>query len=170
MGRDPIIDFVWVVYLCSDMITYLIKFLTIYFACLFKFIAGPVMGAAAGFNLSEIVLVTVGGMMTSVIAMTYLGDWFKSHWNLRLTKNRKKFTPKTRRIVRVWKKFGPIGIAVLTPIILTPIGGTIVLNAFNVEKKKIFFYMLASALFWALIMGYSIHWLLSIAFFDNLLR
>ena len=96
------------------------------------------MGAAAGFNLLEIVTVTVGGMMTSVVAMTFLGDWFKSHWNLRLTKNRKKFTPKTRRIVRVWKKFGPIGVAVLTPIFLTPIGGTIVLNAFNVEKKIFF--------------------------------
>lgn len=152
------------------MITYIIKFVTIYFACLFKFIAGPVLGAAAGYNLMEIVLVTVGGMMTSVVTMTYLGDWFKSHWNLRLTKNRKKFTSRTRRIVKVWKKFGPIGIAVLTPIILTPIGGTIVLNAFNVNKKKIFLYMLASALFWALIFGFSIHWLLNIPFFDTLLR
>lgn len=152
------------------MIIYIIKFLSIFFVCLFKFIAGPVLGAAAGYNLLEIVIVSVSGMMTSVITMTYLGDWFKSHWNLRLTQNRKKFTPKTRRIVRIWRKFGPIGIAALTPLFLTPIGGTIVLNAFNVDKKKIFFYMLVSALFWALIFGYSIHWLLNIPFFDYLLR
>jgi len=99
-----------------------------------------------------------------------LGDWFKSLWSLRITEKRKKFTPKTRRIVRIWNKFGILGIAVLTPIILTPIGGTIVLTTFNVKKRKIFLYMLGSALFWALIMGYSIHWLLNIPFFDYLLR
>jgi len=152
------------------MITYILKFLTIFFACLFKFIAGPVLGAAAGFSLFEIVTVTVSGMMTSVFTITYLGDWFKSLWSLRITEKRKKFTPKTRRIVRIWNKFGILGIAVLTPIILTPIGGTIVLTTFNVKKRKIFLYMLGSALFWALIMGYSIHWLLNIPFFDYLLR
>jgi hypothetical protein len=152
------------------MITYILKFLTIFFACLFKFIAGPVLGAAAGFNLLEIVSVTLGGMMTSVIAVTYLGDWFKSLWDLRITQKRKKFTPRTRKIVRIWKKFGTLGIAVLTPIILTPIGGTIVLTTFNVKKRKIFTYMLGSGLFWALILGYSIHWLLNIPFFDFLLR
>lgn len=152
------------------MITYILKFLTIFFACLFKFIAGPVLGAAAGFSLLEIVTVTVSGMMTSVFTITYLGDWFKSFWSLRITEKRKKFTPKTRRIVRIWNKFGILGIAVLTPIILTPIGGTIVLTTFNVKKRKIFLYMMGSALFWALIMGYSIHWLLNIPFFDFLLR
>lgn len=152
------------------MITYILKFLTIFFACLFKFIAGPVLGAAAGFSLFEIVTVTVSGMMTTVFTITYLGDWFKSLWSLRITEKRKKFTPKTRRIIRIWKKFGILGIAFLTPIILTPIGGTIVLTTFNVKKRKIFLYMMGSALFWALIMGYSIHWLLNIPFFDFLLR
>lgn len=152
------------------MITYILKFLTIFFACLFKFIAGPILGAAAGFNLLEIVIVTVSGMMTSVIAITYLGDWFKSLWNLKITQKRKKFTPRTRKIVRIWNKFGTLGIAALTPIILTPIGGTLVLTTFNVKKSKIFVYMLISSLFWAFILGYSIHWLLNIPFFDFLFR
>ncbi|PSL02011.1 hypothetical protein [Cecembia rubra] len=150
------------------MIAYFLKFFAIWFASLFKFIAGPILGAAAEYSLLEIVTVTVGGMMTSVLLVTFLGDWFKSQWNFRLSA--KKFSKKSRAIVKTWKKFGPVGIATITPLLLTPIGGTIVLIAFNVAKRKIFSYMLVSALIWSTIMGASIHWLLSIPFFDFLLR
>lgn len=152
------------------MTSYIWMFLGIYFACLFKFISGPVLGAAAGFSLLEIILVSVGGMMTTVVSLTYVGDWFKSHWNLKISPNRKRFSPRSRKIVRVWRKFGPVGVAVFTPLFLTPIGGTIVMNAFNVEKKKIILYMFMSALFWSVILGGSINWILSIPFFDTLLR
>lgn len=152
------------------MTGYIWKILGIYFACLFKFISGPVLGAAAGFSLFEIVLVSVGGMMTTVISLTYVGDWFKSYWDLKISPNRKRFSPRSRKIVRVWRKFGPIGVAVFTPLFLTPIGGTIVMNAFNVDKKKIILYMFGSALFWSIVLGGSINWILSIPFFDSLLR
>ncbi|MFD2200281.1 hypothetical protein [Shivajiella indica] len=150
------------------MITYLLKFLAIWFACLFKFIAGPVLGSAANYSLPEIMLVTVGGMMTSVFFVTYLGEWFKSNWTLKVTE--KKITKRKRTIVKTWKKFGPAGIAALTPVILTPIGGTIILTAFNVNKAKIFTYMLISSLIWAFLFGISINWILSIPFFEQLLR
>jgi len=152
------------------MTSYIWKFLGIYLACLFKFISGPVLGAAAGFSLGEIVLVSVGGMMTTVITVTYIGDWFKSYWNLRISPNRKRFSPKSRKIVRVWRKFGPVGVAVFTPIFLTPIGGSIVMNAFNVDRRKIILYMSISGFFWALLLGGSINWILRIPFFDTLLR
>jgi len=152
------------------MTGYVLKLLGIYFACLFKFISGPVLGAAAGFSLMEIILVSVGGMMTTVVTLTYVGDWFKSYWNLTISPNRKRFSPKSRKIVRVWRKFGPFGVAVFTPLFLTPIGGTIIMNAFNVEKKKIILYMFGSALFWSVVLGGSINWLLSIPFFGTLLR
>ena len=150
------------------MTAYLLKFFAIYLASLFKFISGPVLGAAAGFSLLEIVVVTVSGMMTSVIVMTYAGEWVKSYWDLKMTPKRKLFSQRTRRIVRVWKKFGAIGIAAITPLVLTPIGGTIVMTAFNVKKQKIFIYMFASALFWALLFGSSINWMLSIPLFREL--
>jgi len=152
------------------MTSYIWKFLGIYLACLFKFISGPVLGAAAGFSLLEIVFVSVGGMMTTVLSLTYVGDWFKSYWNLKISPNKKRFSPRSRKIVRVWRKFGPIGVAVFTPLFLTPIGGTVVMNAFNVDKRKIILYMSISAFFWALVLGGSINWILSIPFFDTLLR
>ncbi|MFD2033176.1 hypothetical protein ACFSKL_00155 [Belliella marina] len=151
------------------MISYLLKFLAIYFTCLFKFVAGPILGSAAGYSLVEIVLVTVAGMMTTVFFITYLGDWVKANWNVKVTKKKNKFSKKNRRIVKVWQKFGPIGIAAITPILLTPIGGTIIMSAFRVEKRKVFTYMFLSSLIWALALGVSIQQILSIPLINNLL-
>lgn len=152
------------------MIPFLLKFFGIFFACLFKFIAGPILGSAAGFSVFEIILVTVGGMMTTVVSITYLGDWFKSNWRVKTSPKKKLFTRKNRRLVRIWQKFGPIGIAALTPIFLTPIGGSIVMSAFNVHRKKVLIYMFISAVVWATFLAFSINSILSIPIFDHLLR
>lgn len=152
------------------MITYLLKFLAIYVTCLFKFVAGPILGSAAGYSILEITIVTVSGMMTSVFFITYLGEWIKANWSVKITKKRNVFSKKNRRIVKVWQKFGPIGIAAITPMLLTPIGGTIIMSAFRVEKKIVFTYMFISGLFWALLLSASIEQILSIPFVDKLLN
>ena len=36
-----------------------------------------------------------------------------------------------RRKVTLWRKYGIIGVALFTPLFLTPIGGTLVANAFG---------------------------------------
>lgn len=150
------------------MSEYLITFAGIYFLCLFKFIAGPLLGAAAGYSLIEIIFVTVLGMMTSVFLFTFLGEWFKKNWTIIIKRKSKKFSKRTRNTIKVWKKFGIWGIAFLTPLILTPIGGTVVLTSFGVAKKKILFSMLVSAFFWSFIFGLSIEELLKIPLLRDL--
>lgn len=151
------------------MTSYLLKLLVIYIACLFKFVAGPILGSAAGYSLLEITIVSVSGMMTSVLLITYLGEWIKTHWTIKVTKKRNIFSKRNRRIVKIWLKFGPIGIAVITPILLTPIGGTIIMSAFRVEKKIVFTYMFVSGLFWAILLSASIEQILSLPFINKLL-
>jgi hypothetical protein len=133
------------------MIAYLIKLASVFFFSMFKFIAGPTLGYAAGLSVWEIFLVTLGGMMTSVFIMTYLGTWIKKRLFNKFYKKRKIFSTRNRRIVRIWIKYGPIGIAALTPIFLTPIGGTLIMTSFNVPYKIIFKYMLISGVFWGLL-------------------
>jgi len=147
---------------------YLLKFISIWFACLFKFIAGPILGSAADFSLPEIMFVTVTGMMSSVAIVTFLGEWVKSQWTLKVSE--KRFTKRKRKMVKTWQKFGPVGIAAITPLLLTPIGGSIILTAFNVSRRKIMIYMLLSGFIWSLVLGSSINWLLSFPLFDFLLR
>lgn len=152
------------------MTEYILKFFTIYFLTLFKFVAGPVLGHAAGYSLLEIMLVTVSGMMSSVLMFTYLGVWIKREWRLRMRKKNVLFSRKTRRLVGIWQKFGAGGVAFLTPLLLSPIGGTVVMTTFGVKKKIIISYMLVSALWWSFIFGLSIEQILEIEFLEKLLR
>jgi len=152
------------------MMEYFATFFGIYLVCLFKFIGGPILGTAAGYSVLEIELVTVSGMMTSVIAFTYLGDWIKNTWTIKIRKNPKRFTNRTRNIVKIWQKFGVYGIAALTPIFLTPIGGTIILSSFGIDKHKIIITMLVSGLIWAFIFAVTIQNILSNPFFTKLMN
>lgn len=147
----------------------LITLFGIYFLTFFKFVAGPVLGHAAGFATWIVILTTVLGMMTSVVIFATLGTKIKTLIALNSTKKKSTFTKKNRTIVKVWKKYGIVGIAFLTPLLLTPIGGTLILVSFGTKKRKIYFHMLWSAVLWAIIFGLSIEKIISIPFFKTLL-
>lgn len=151
------------------MIESLLKFLGIYFLSLFKFIAGPVLGSAAGYGIIGSILVTVAGMMTSVFVFTIIGSKFKNYLKLRFNKKKPVFSKKNRTLVKIWKKYGEIGIAVITPLVLTPIGGTLIMVSFGAKKRHIYINMLLSSLFWATLFCLTIDQILKIPFFQNLL-
>jgi hypothetical protein len=123
----------------------ILKAFSIYLLCTLKVIFGPTLGYAAGLHLIITIVVTIAGMMTSVIAFTYFGEWLRLKIMKRWIRAQKNFTPNRRRIVMVWKKFGLVGIAVLTPLGLTPIGGTLLAVSFGAPKEKIIWYMFISA-------------------------
>lgn len=66
------------------------------------------------------------------------------------TEKKKIFTPRSRKFVRLWNKYGMVGVSFLTPVVISIPIGTILLNAFEDNKKKIFVYMFFSILFWSL--------------------
>lgn len=148
----------------------IITFFGIYILTFFKFIAGPVLGFAAGYSALEIICVTVLGMMSSVTVFTFIGTKLKRIYQSKFGKSKKIFSKKSRQIVSLWSKYGELGIAFLTPIFLTPIGGTLILVSFGTKKRKIFTYMLASAVIWAVFFSISIEWILSIQLISNLVR
>jgi hypothetical protein len=102
-------------------------------------------------------ITTATGMMTSVVAFTYFGEWLRmkilKHW----ISAKKKFTPGNRRLVTVWKKFGLAGIAVLTPLALTPIGGTVLAVSLGAPKEKIIIYMAISSIVFAILASGAIY-------------
>lgn len=146
----------------------ILTFLGIYFLCWFKFIAGPVFASAAGYGIVETILVTVAGMMSSVFVFSLIGIKFKKYLELRRKFPKPRFSKKNRRLVTIWGKYGKVGIAFLTPIFLTPIGGTLILISFGTKKRHIYLHMFWSAVLWATIFTLSIDTILSIPFFQNL--
>ena len=152
------------------MIEPLFKLLGIYFLSLFKFMAGPILGHAAGYSLLEMMAVTVVGMMTSVFLCTFLGDWVKRQYGIWRPRKGKVFSKRSRKTVMVWRRYGAAGVAFLTPLILTPIGGTLVMISFGVDRKWIIGYMLISAVVWSFVVGISIEHILEIEPLNALFR
>jgi len=139
----------------------ILKLATVYFSSMLKFIFGPLGGYAAGFSLVTTILVTVAGMMTVVLIFTFFGNWIREKITSRFSKKRNKFSQRNRRFVTIWKKYGLIGVAALTPLILTPIGGTLLAVSSGSPKEKIIFYMFISASVWSVV------WSVALYFFGN---
>ncbi len=133
------------------------KFVSIVLLTMLKFIAGPTLGYAGGFSLVTTISMTVIGMMLSVVLFTFLGSVLKKKILDRIFVKRRKFTARNRRVIRVWRKYGLNCVAFLTPLIFTPIGGTLLLTSFGSPRKKILLSMLASAVFWAVVFSTIIH-------------
>jgi membrane protein DedA with SNARE-associated domain len=136
----------------------ILKAIPVYFSCMLKFILGPIGGYAAGLNLVTTILTTVFGMMTIVFLFTYFGDWLKANVLSRFKrKDKNSDEKKNSRFNTIWKKYGLAGVALLTPIILTPIGGTLLAVSSGSPKEKIIFYMFISAAAWSVVFSGAIY-------------
>ena len=129
----------------------ILKVATVYFSSMLKFIFGPLGGYAAGFPLIVTILITVAGMMTVVFLFTYFGTWIRIKVIDKLFKKSSRFSSRNRKFVTIWKRYGLVGVAALTPVLLTPIGGTVLAVSSGSPKEKILFYMLVSASFWSIV-------------------
>lgn len=127
----------------------ILKYISVYLISMVKFFGGPLTGISLGLSFIETLLFTVAGMMTSVVIFSLIGRAFSEWYSVwRRKKKSAVFNTRNRRIVKVWQKFGVTGIAFLTPVIFTPILGTIVAALFGASHKHIFMHMLWSSVFW----------------------
>ena len=111
-----------------------------------------------GLPLYLTVLLTIAGMMTSVVVISYAGKAAQRFYmSRRKKKNKPIFSKQSRRIVRIWQRFGIRGIAFLTPVIFTPIIGTMVAIVLGVSKNKILMYMLFSAVVWGIALTLAVY-------------
>ncbi len=142
------------------MLQELLRAIPVYFSSMLKFIFGPLGGYAAGLNIMTTILTTVFGMMTIVFLFTYFGNWIRIKIFGRF-KKRKINLARAERLAKIWKRFGLVGVAFLTPVLLTPIGGTLLAVSSGSPKDKIILYMFISASAWAVVFS------LAVYFFGN---
>jgi hypothetical protein len=128
----------------------------IYLSAMVKFVFGPLGGFAAGLNLVVTIIITVGSMMTVVLAFAYFGDFIRERLLKRIF-NPRKFVARTRKYDWIWRRYGLVGIAILTPILLTPIGGTLLAISFGAPKNRLIFLMFVSASVWAVILTITVY-------------
>jgi hypothetical protein len=127
------------------------KYFLIIMLSALKFALGPIAAFKIQLNFFETVICTSTGMMLSVVVFSIIGHRVKIWQEHHFPRKKKLFTTKNRRIVAIWQKFGLTGIAILTPILLMPIGGTLLAAAFGEHSKRIILFMLPSAIAWAIV-------------------
>ena len=136
----------------------ILKAIPVFLSTMIKFIFGPLGGYAARLNLLTTIIATIAGMMTAVIAFTYFGNFLREKVLRNFFRKQKKFSPNKRRLASIFKKYRLGGIAFLTPILLTPIGGTLIAVSFGSAKEKIILYMFISGVAWAIIFSCLIYY------------
>ncbi|MEM6264373.1 MAG: hypothetical protein AAGI38_17800 [Bacteroidota bacterium] len=117
-----------------------------------KFIAAVFIAYGAGFNLWEIVLTAGSGSILGVVLFTYFGGMIRSWFSVRFSKRKSMSFAKRRMIVRVWKQYGLVGVAILTPFLSPPLAVAVALS-FKTPNKKIILYLSISLIIWAIGMG-----------------
>ena len=112
------------------------------------------------FSFLETILWTNVGGILGIYFFAFLSGkiiaWWnrtirKKYFNNRDPREKKVFTARNRRIVRIKQNYGLFGIAVTTPLLLSiPVGTFLVVRYYRTRKVK-FTYLMASNLFWSVI-------------------
>ncbi|WP_109831620.1 hypothetical protein [Reichenbachiella versicolor] len=139
---------------------YIIKCFIVFLGSTFKIIFGVLLGTSFEFSVFMTATLTILGMMAAIYIVTFFGTPIR-HYSQRLMKKKEKklFSPKTRRYVRIWQKYGVPGIAFLTPLLFMPIGGAVLANAFGGKKSEIFKWMWIACI----VETYPITWIVKFA-------
>ena len=128
----------------------ILKYLSVIGSSAFRFTLGPIGGYLLKIPLPATVILTVIGMMCTVITLSLLGKKVRPYFR-RFSPPGPLHTPKNRRKVRLWRRYGMWGVAFLTPIVLSPIGGTLIAVSFGEKVSRILYTMLIAGIFWSII-------------------
>lgn len=131
----------------------LLKYLPVYFGSMVKFIIGPTLGPTLGLGIVETVILTVLGMMTSVAIFAPFGKLIRRKLLFRYSSG-KKFTRRNRKFVKISRSFGLFGVTFLTPVVFSPILGTILSTFLGGKTSKILAFMFISSVFWSITLTY----------------
>lgn len=133
-----------------------LKYAAVFLLSTVKFLGGPILGATAKLNFWLTLLLTIAGMMTTVFIISGVGRvWLKHRQKQRRLRREPIFSRRSRNIIKVFQKFGMGGIAFLTPILLSPVGGTVVATLLGVPRPRILLHMLWSAVLWGTIISFA---------------
>ncbi len=130
------------------------KYITVILATAVKFFNGPIAGIILDLTWWETALCSMIGMMAMVTLMSFLGKEVQTLIGKYRKTKPKLFSKRSRFAVKLWLKLGIWGIACFTPLLFTPIGGTLLALSFKVPIPKILFSMLVFAVFWGIVLTF----------------
>jgi hypothetical protein len=151
------------------------KLVQVLFISGIKFIFAPPYSFEMGFNYLQTLMTTTAGGLLGVLFFFYLSEGVLILWHkifpaiksifikkgnvsvvpvkLKNRKNKPIFTWKNRFIVNLKCKWGLIGIASLTPVLLSIPLGTFLANRYYKDKRSILIYLSISVVCWSVVVS-----------------
>lgn len=127
-----------------------------------KFLTAPITALNMGFNFLQTLIITIIGGILGVLFFFYLSEGIlfaiekiKSALRGGRPASKKRiFSRKNRLIVHIIREYGLMGLAVVTPTILSiPVGTFLATRYFHHDKKRIFKYLFSSVVFWSVVIS-----------------
>ncbi len=126
-----------------------------------KFLTAPITSLNIGFGYLETLLITTIGGLVGVFFFFYLSSaimlliskFNSSNGKKKPSKPKKKFTWKNKMIIHIKREYGLIGLAALTPTLLSIPLGTFLAARYFPDARKVIFYLSASVVVWSVIVS-----------------
>lgn len=126
-----------------------------------KFFAAPITSLNIGFNYLQTLMLTIVGGILGVIVFYFLSNAIaflviqitKAILGSKMPSKPKIFTWKNRMIVNTVRKYGLLGVAIITPVLLSIPLGTFIAARYFEDRNQVFKYMCASVVFWSVIIS-----------------
>ena len=141
----------------TQFIAYIIVFLLA--AIPFFEIVGVIpIGVVAGLHAVPVTVLAFIGNMLTIMIVILLMDKIQGWLEKRIEKDPEKSKTREQRAVRVWKRYGLPGLALLSPVLIGSHLGAILAMGFGGTRKQITVWMTASIFFWAIVTGIVSHY------------
>ncbi len=136
------------------------SYLTVTSLCAVKYMIGIVSGLATQLSFIELFLCYFVGGSIGMVLYTLFGNKIMNWWKKRKSQNSdfaevEDMKKKQDWSIKVWNKFGLVGIALITPPILSQPVGTAISLGFGTPAYKVIIAMIASTFIWSLIFAYA---------------
>ncbi len=119
-----------------------------------KFFLAPPAAVLAGYNYWQSVLICGIGGSFGFVFFFFTASWLVRLWSRLRKKKAKLFSRKNKLIVKTRASFGLLGIALLTPCLLSiPLGGILAANYYRKNKLTIPIFITFVWL-WAFVLTY----------------
>jgi hypothetical protein len=122
-------------------------------------LAGVPSAVFANWSFLKVLTVTISGGVTGTIVFTFVSEVVirsykkvKGKLIVKKTNQKQKFTFTNKLIIRVKRRLGLLGLAILAPSLLSiPLGVFLAVRYFK-DRKKIMSYMFVSIIGWAVVL------------------
>jgi len=118
----------------------------------FAVAVGLLISPATNFTYLQSVSMLIAGGFSGIVFFYYFSNWINKMIGKFFQKKKKKqvFSKKVRRFIHIKNKYGLIGIALITPVVISIPVGSFIASRFFSKNKFTLLFMLSGVVFWAL--------------------